>query len=323
MKLSKFLGFFTVTLAFVALALGFVYSQEIVDWYKLRDYTPTSEVATLADNTTMVASARSLFYVNHPLVADKDTFNEKCRDNEYSIVLGCYLSGQQGIYLLDVTDDRLSGIKEVTAAHEFLHAAYERLSSKEKKQVDDMLSDAFSKVTDTRIKASVEQYNKNDPSVVPNELHSILGSELRDMSPELEKYYSRYFSNRLKIVSYSEQYEQAFINRQKAVREFDIKLAALKSDIETSSNKLNQESTDLTNLRSKLNQLKSQDNIDEYNSLIPGFNTRVNSYNENVDELSAKVVKYNETVQERNSVVLEESQLIDAIDSRNVVPDQR
>lgn len=323
MKLGKFIGFLGVILAFAALAFGFLYNQEIVDWTKLRGYTPDPEIVVLADNTTMVDSARRLFYVNRPTIADKDLFNEHCREDEHSIVLGCYLSGQRGIYLLDVNDDRLNGIKEVTAAHELLHATYERLSSKEKQEVDAMLEDAFTRVTNTRIKESIELYRKKDANIVSNELHSIIGSEVRDLSPELEKYYSKYFSNRLKIVSFSEQYEQAFIERQNAVREYDIELAEIKAEIDSTSNRLNQESSDLTNLKSKLNQLKREDKIEEHNALIPEFNAKVNSYNQDVDELSAKVVKYNETVQTRNNVASEEAALVEAIDSRKVVPDQR
>ena len=36
-------------------------------------------------------------------------------------------------YIYNVNDERLNGLKEVTAAHEMLHAAYERLPESDKK----------------------------------------------------------------------------------------------------------------------------------------------------------------------------------------------
>lgn len=322
MKLGKIAGLTSILMVLFAIGLVAVFRNDIFDWYQLRGYEPNAEVVSLADNTTMVDYSRKLFYINRPVIADGETFNEHCRGNEHSIVLGCYLSGQRGIYLLDVKDDRLRGIKEVTAAHEMLHSAYERLSSSEKERVNKLLEDAFKDVSNTRIIEAVESYRKQSADIVPNELHSILGSEVRSLPDELEKYYSKYFSNRLKVVGYSEQYEQAFVERRNSVRQYDAELADMKKDIESSGERLNQENADLMKLRDDLNRLRDED-VEAHNALVPDFNARVNKYNREYDELSAKIVKYNDTVQIRNDIVSEEAELIEAIDSRNVVPSQR
>lgn len=321
MKLGRVVGW-GITISVIVLAVaGVVFQQDIFDWYKLRDYSPSAEVIELADSTTMTPSSRKLFYINRPVIADNSIFNEHCRENEYSIVLGCYLSGQNGIYLLDVKDERLQGIKEVTAAHEVLHAVYERLSDSEREKVDRMVTDAFKDVKSTRVQEAVELYRKQDPSIVPNELHSILGSEVRSLPKDLEDYYSKHFVNRLKVVEFSEEYEQAFVNRRNAIREYDIELQELKSRIESESSRLTEESAQLNQLKLELDSLSN--NIELFNQRASVFNSRANAYNRDIDALESEISNYNSIVQKRNDVVVEEGELIKAIDSREVVPTQR
>lgn len=321
-SLGRFGVGFSVTLLLVAV-LAFIFQTDIHDFVRLRGYTPGREIIELADDTTMLSSARRLFYVNHPVIADSEKFNEKCRENEHSIVLGCYLVGQRGIYLLNVTDDRLAGIQEVTAAHELLHAAYERLSGSERERVDRMTSEAFAILNDARIKETIELYRKQDPKIVPNELHSILGTEVRVLPDELEQYYSRYFHDRLQIVAFAESYEQAFIDRRNAIRDYDTQLQGLKGQIDGLSEQLITEEADLRQLRSRMDSLRSSNNASEYNQLVPEYNRRVNTYNRNIDRLSGLIVQYNDIVQKRNSVAAEEAELVEAIDSRDLVPRQQ
>lgn len=87
------------------------------------------------------------------------------------------------------------------------------------------------------------------------------------------------------------------------------------------SEELKIENQELTNLRDQLNSLKVT-NIEEHNQKVPEFNSRVNSYNKATDELTAKINQYNDIVQKRNDIVSEESELMDAMDSRQVIPDR-
>ena len=173
--------------------------QAITDYFRLRGYDPPKRIVQLADETTMQDDTRRIFYINHPKLSDKVEFNDECRTTEQSIILGCYVDNR-GIFLLDVKEPKLEGVVEVTAAHEALHAQYERLSSSERKKVDRMTAAAFNDVTSERVKKTVENYRDKDPSIVPNELDSILATEVRDLSPELEEYYSQYFKDRMTIV---------------------------------------------------------------------------------------------------------------------------
>lgn len=287
----------------------------IYDWWRLRDYSPSSRIVALADATTMNGYGRKLFYVNRPQIDNQTAFNEHCQGSEQSIVLGCYISGR-GIFIYDVNDERLKGVHEVTAAHEMLHAAYERLGGKEKARVDKLLEDFFDELDNPRIKKIVESYRTKDPSVVTNELHSIIGTEVRTLSPELEEYYKKHFSDRLRVVGFSEQYDQAFSERQNKVESYDAELANLKKQIEETENTLTQNESSLDAERTHLDQLLASGQISAYNVGIPGFNAQVRSYNSLFTHTKRLIEQYNTIVAERNAIALEEQTLIKALDSR-------
>ncbi|MCA9347970.1 hypothetical protein KC867_01010 [Candidatus Saccharibacteria bacterium] len=321
MKKLRLLGISFMIIMLGGLVFAFYNLQNISDWLRLKDYTPSTNVVALADNTTMNSLGTKLFYVSYPEVIDKNNFYNYCHIEEFSIILGCYLTGEQRIYILNVTDERLNGIKEVTAAHEMLHVAYARLSNQEKERIDKLLLDTYDTITDSRLIETIENYRKADPSVVTNELHSILGSEVRSLPSELEDYYKQYFTNRSKVVSYSERYEQAFIDRRDAIRDYDNQLSEMKTQIDALSNTLSTESQELNNLKQQLNTLRETD-IPAYNSAVPDFNNRVAEYNNQSDHLATLIVSYNELVNKRNSVASEEAELIQAINSKDVLPER-
>lgn len=289
----------------------------IYDEIRLYNYKAPYEIGQLANQASMLPSMTKLFFVNHPALEDKATFNNSCKTAEQTIVLGCYIKGN-GIHLLKVTDSRLNGVEQVTAAHETLHAAYDRLSTSKRKKVDAMTTAYYATATDQRLKDTIELYRKKDPSVVPNELHSILGTEIRSLPKDLENYYKRYFYNRLEIVSFSEKYEQAFTDRKNQISSYDEQLTSLKAQINSLQTSLTNQSASLTSERERLNSLRNSGQISAYNSAVPDFNNRVNQYNRDIDTLSSLVSQYNDIVAKRNEIAAQETELTKAIDSHSI-----
>ena len=288
--------------------------QNITDWLTLRNYQPSAAVVELADNTTMQGLGRRLFYINRPNIATKAEFNEAC-SKESSIVLGCYISGK-GIYIYNVTDERLDGVKEVTAAHEMLHAAYERLSSSERDRIDVLTKAAYAKVTNERILQNVESYRKQDPAIVPNELHSILATEVKDLPNELETYYKQYFANRKSIVSYSDGYEKEFEKRNSQSIKIKTQLDRIKRDIQAKETSLRTEYQTIINLSSELSNLRNSGQFTEYNSRVPIYNQKVSEYNAQVRVVQADVDLYNSLVSKLESLQIEIKDLYQKLDSR-------
>lgn len=312
--LRRFAGLAVTLIAISSIVFVWFARQDIYDWWRLREYNPPHEVSALADSTTMTSEGRKIFYVNQPHISAASEFNAEC-SRETSIVLGCYVPGK-GIFLFDVDDPRLTGVKEVTAAHEMLHAAYDRLSSKEQREVDAMTRAAFLQVTNERIKANVEKYREVDPAVVPNELHSILATEVAELPAELEHYYKRYFSNRKAIVAFSNRYESEFDSRQQQVANYDAKLANLKLEIDANKNELTIQYNALTSEKHRLDGLLNSGQVAAYNQSVPAFNAQVNRYNAAVKNADGLINNYNALVEMRNSVAGEVQDLAQAIDSR-------
>lgn len=307
-----------VLIIVIAITVGaLIKMQDIYDWVALRNYTPPAKVAKLADDTTMNDYTRKIFYVNHPELNDKQTFNGHCRTTEQSIVLGCYIENK-GIFLLDVKDPRLNGVMEVTAAHEALHAAYDRLSSSERAKVDKMTEDFFATIKDERIKNVVKNYQDKDPSVVPNELHSILGTEVIELPAELEQYYAKYFKDRKQIAKFSEQYEQTFVNLRNEVQDLDADLESLKNQIDANQAELDSKNSQIDSERSALDALLSSREIEQYNAKVGSFNRLIGSYNALVNETKQLINQYNSLVEKRNSLAVQEQELVNSIDSTHL-----
>jgi hypothetical protein len=315
----KSIGKITALIVSIALLAGTIFAvfnlQEIIDWSRLRNYEPSSEISRLAREASFNDEGRKLFYVHDPELLDKPNFQGKCSTSEETIVLGCYLS-QEKIYIVDVNDPRLEGIEQVTAAHEMLHAAYDRLSDSEKDTVNKLTLKYYEDSEDDRLSKTIESYRARDPSVVPNELHSILATEIRALPQELDDYYSQYFINRLAVVDLAEDYEEEFIKLENQIEAYKNQLNNIEPIINEKQNQLSILGSALEQEKQIIESLKSDPA--SFNEAIPSYNQKVEQYRFLANELEIIVSEYNSIVQKVNEIAAEEQGLIDAIDTRAV-----
>lgn len=298
-------------------AAALLMRQDLYDWWRLRGYDPPPRIVELADNVTMTSYGRKLFYVHRPELNDRHEFNRNCSGHEQTIVLGCYIT-HSNIYVFDVTDPRLEGIEEVTAAHEMLHAAYDRLSPGEQARINRLTADFFAKLTDERIKKVVASYDQRDPASVPHELHSILGTEIRELTDELEAHYAQYFSNRQAVVAYSEQYEGIFTEQRNRIESLASAIDRLHSELAAEKIVIDQFENEISSRASQLEHYRAQGNFEAYNAGIPAYNQSVNRYRSLIAAYNTKVKTLNDYVSEHNLLAVEQKQLINAISSHEV-----
>ncbi len=317
-RLGRITSVIIVVSIFAALVAGVIQRQALYDWWRLKDYQPSQEIEELAAQTTMNDHGKRLFYIQHPTLADKQAFNQHCRENEHTIILGCYIS-RQGIFLYDVTDERLVGVEQVTAAHELLHAAYERLDSGERERVDSVLREAYNQLSDVRIKKTIATYEARKANI-NNELHSIIGTEVADLPDTLEEYYRKYFTDRSRIAEYSKKYEAVFTQQKTKIDQYDTELTELKKDIEERQNNLSMQAQAIKNERDQLNKLLSSNQTEAYNNGVQAFNDKVQEYNAEVKKVRDMITRYNNLVKERNDIAVEERELLKSLDSRITEP---
>ena len=287
----------------------------IYDIYRLHDYNAPVPVSALATSDTMTKKAQNLFYVNHPQLLDRTSFGNHCPEDEQTIVLGCYVP-RDGIYLFDVTDERLHGVEEVTAAHEMLHAAYERLDSNTREHIDTLTQQAYANLVDQRVRDNIEAYRRSDPSVVPNELHSILGTEVSSLPAELEQYYSQYFTNRAVVVAFSNNYEKEFTDRRATLDEDNNKLKDMKTRIDAAESELSSLKAQLLAQRQSMEDLSRAGNYEAFNAQVGPFNAGVDSYNAKAAALKIQIDAYNALVDQVKALQLEVNNLRQSLDSR-------
>ncbi len=292
--------------------------QWIGDWLVLHDYTPPAAITGLADQTTMTAKARHLFYINHPSLEDKAGFNQDCTSrSENSVVLGCFRGNRMGIFVYDVQDARLDGVEQVTAAHEMLHQAYDRLTAAERQRIDGLLqSFAATGTFEPRLKQKLELYKQTEPDQLDNEMHSIFATEVRTLPAELETYYSQYFLSRGQVVTYSDRYQGEFAARTAKVDSYDAQLKDINTQIGANKSELETRQNELSTRKAAIQLLLTGGNQAAYQSAAVAYNAQVAAYNALIDSTQQLIAQYNTIVAERNQLSVEEQQLQQALDSR-------
>lgn len=305
-------------LALIALAVWIFFNRQYVfDQVMLIGYQPTSQVASLAKDTTMTSESIRDFYASRPTVDTRTNFNAHCKNTgEQTIVLGCY--AQRQIHVYDVNDPRLPGVKEVTAAHEMLHAAYDRLSDNEKNKVKAMVDRQLKSLNDDHIRQLIDIYNKTEPGELYNEMHSILGTEVRHLNPELEDYYTRYFTDRTKVVSYSEGYESVFTNLKNNQTDLVNELDNLATSINEQTTQLNAKVEALNadvnsfNLRAQSGGFATQAQFDSARNALIARQSDLQTERQSIEN---QIATYNQKKDELEAINLEAQSLNNSINS--------
>lgn len=215
--------------------------QALVDQWVVWNAEPNTTVSAYAERAGLSEHGEFLLVASQPEVADGEAFNEVCgNEEEGSGVLGCYTSVDMKITLFDVTDPQLDGIEEVVAAHEMLHAAWDRMSTDRHRELGVLLEKQYAMLEgDDAFVERMEIYARTEPGQRVNELHSIIGTEIGELIPELETYYAQYFDDRSAVVQLHVTSNAVFVEIEAKSAALVAELDALREGIETDSNSAN------------------------------------------------------------------------------------
>ncbi len=243
-----------IILAAVWILLNRQYALDVVtNW----TYKPTQPVESIVGRTELTDKGKFMFYATRPEVLNSEQFNSSCpRQEAGSPILGCYTAADR-IYMYNVTDKQLDGMKEVTAAHELLHAVWQRTSESDKKHIGGLLETAYKSMNNQALKTRMEYYERTEPGEFINELHSILGTETANLGSELEAYYTQFF-NRSKVIALHDNYSTLYLSLSARADELFAQMTKMSSSIDAMSKTYNASLT-------------------EYSSAIESFNQRATS----------------------------------------------
>lgn len=241
---------------FLFIALTLFNLQSLKDNFIVWTRPVSSETIALVVDSGMSPNGQFFYKASEPVLAQADEFNEACRHNheQSEAILGCYVD--QKVYVYSIKDERLEGIREVTASHEALHAVYERLSTGEKVYINDLLDKEYSKLAENdELRSRMDYYERTEPGQFHNELHSIIGTEKSEISRSLEEYYKKYFDDRQKVV-------KLHLGYSNTIKELIARADRLSKEI------LNHKT-------------QVEEKINKYNNDVNNVNARIASFNAN------------------------------------------
>ena len=238
-----------LTIVGVMLVVVLFNHEWLYDFYKGMNYAPSDEMARIRSDLELTQQGEFWFNATQPRLSGAGEFNAHCRPDEKTetAVLGCYTGGE--IYVYDIDAEELKGIRELTAAHELLHASWERMSGREK----DALKSFLQQVLKDNQDVLEGELNVYDEAEKMEELYVRTGTEIKQLPNELEKHYAEIFRDRGKVVNYYESYIAVF-------RELEAEMVTLKTEMEGIEADINTK-------------------IDEYEKRVAELNAEVESFN--------------------------------------------
>lgn len=305
-----------LVLVYIVIITAAVYNhQAIADWWFLQSYEPDSRIAALAGRAELSDEGRRYFYVSDPEINDKQEFNRNCPELEEALVLGCY-SGRE-IYLLEIERPELDGVMEVTAAHEMLHAVYDRLSTREREDIDRKLMEAYRGIEEPKLRKLIESYEDNGgQEVLLNELHSILPTQVLELPPDLEDYYGDYFNDRRSVAGLYLEYESVLSGINDRIDNLKGRIEQLRTDIDAQENYIGRLRSEIEDINRRMRELRQSGDNEAHNRLVPQQNALVQEHNAAVSYNRDLVERHNAVVNDVNDLVILQNDLVNSMDSR-------
>lgn len=287
--------------------------QWLQDQFVVLTQPSPDEVLAIADATGMSDAGRLIFLASTPAIEDADRFNDDC-SVESEGTLGCF--DGTDIYIYAVTDPRLQGTIEVTGAHEMLHAAYQRLSTQERAEVDALVADAVGTLPpDDPVFDDMKLYPE---SQWPDEWHSRLGTEFADLSPALEAHYARYFDDRSLVLALDAASTALLDQLEAQLDELADRVAALDAEIGERSEAYDAALKAYTADVSAFNEKADGGGFGsqaEFDAARTALVTRQEQLQQERSELNARIDEYNDLVDQLTAIDADYADLYQGLDS--------
>ncbi len=202
-------------------------SSWLMDTLKGWGYEPAEKVVAIESDLQLAAAGRRIFAATRPTVEGSREFNEHCDSHDAEIsLLGCYIDGR--IYIYEIELAQLAPANKVTAAHELLHAVWERMGESERRQVSGWLDQVYNERREW-FEGELEVYDAEDRR---EEIYARAGTKLADLPDELENHYAKYFQNRAVIVQFYQDYEAPSLALQLEMEELFDQIQAVSEEVE-------------------------------------------------------------------------------------------
>ena len=281
----------------IALVVVAIINRVIIsDFIRGLGYEPTTEMMNIRTSLNLTDYGNLVFNASWPELDEREVFNSHCRDYENeNAILGCY--DFENIYVYNITEPELDGIRELTAAHELLHAVYARLSEQDKRDLGPML----------------EQVYSSNANILSEELYVRAGTEIANLPATLESHYANIFKDQDRIAGYFNKYISVFNQIQQNLDTLSSEINNLENVIKSKTNEYYSRSAALNTATASFNacaetpdcftsetvfQIRRTELLNEYDALDALYN-EIDSL---IDAYNAKVEAYNSEATHINSL---------------------
>ena len=294
----------TCLLLLVLLAGGtaaYLHRQQINDHFAAQRFEPSAQIVSLTDDLQLTEAGHRIFWASAPTLDASQNFNQQCANVDHSEdghILGCFTGGR--IHLFEIKDERLNGIVEVTAAHELLHATFSRLGDGDRDVLVRKLNALYDELApeDPELEERMSVYSGLSKTAFANELHSVLGTEQRELPDWLEQHYAEWFTDRGVILDYFDSYHTVFTQLKQRATELETEMAALRSDVEARSAAydaaVEQFNNEWANFVARNDAFEFSNDPDEFYRLRDDFYSRRDTLGETMRGLNADIDRYEE-----------------------------
>lgn len=308
--------FLLITVALVAFCLSYYrilpYSW-LTDRIAISSYQMPADIAELESKLYLTDDAKTIYAASQPSLEDSTSFNEHCQSHNAEIsILGCYTNSR--IYIYNIQNAELSGIKESNAAHELLHAIWDRLSIFEQRTLGDEIANFYHQHPD-QVDDSINLYAEDE---LIDELHSRLGTEVADLPDSLERHYAKYFTDQNAIVAYYQAYSTPFKRLSEEFQDLNSQIEAQKATIDTMREEYHARSEALDAKIDEFNacaQTQGCFSDTEFNTRRAALLSEQDSLEQYFYDLNAQIESYNQLIDRYNANILHNDALERAINS--------
>ena len=163
-------------------------------------------------------------------------------------------------------------------------------------------------------------YDEDDPIARHNELHSILGTEVRTLGTALERYYARYFRDRARLVEANDSYLAVFRPVKERFTQLQDELDAMQPQLDELSARIDDRAARAESLTGEITALRAQGRIGESNDLVDAQNAAASEANSLIDEYNTLVAAFNTRVDEYNALRENELGLLNSVSAVPLAP---
>lgn len=280
----------------------FLNRNYFIDAFNAMTYSPTPAMSEIRTKLSLTDDGTRIFNASHPVLSSREEFNDACQSHDEAVsVLGCYSSDRK-VYVYNVEEETLAGIRESTSAHELLHAIWDRLPGSEKAELEPIVRKAYEEHPE--LKESVESYAEDEQL---GEMYVRLATQIADLPEALESHYAKYFKDQDSLVEYYGAYIAPFNELKTQIENLKVELETFEREINTRSTALDERVSEFEDAVGEFNRcadtagcfssdyefrtrrselVAEQESINAENTainiLIDAYNSKVASYNQSI-----------------------------------------